>query len=185
MRERLERLRREVPPRDVPLERRPHHGDGVLLVDPSPFLPPEGRRPVDEHDAADVRLGRQLEGRPHARTEPRPRVGLAHGRHRDTLGEILLDRLEHGPEEIPLVPILMAEGPAGHAGPAHQLLHRGAGIAALGEQIPRRPDEPLLGLTGLLGLAVARLFAPAGCHGVPPSSTGREPRQAYSTYVTY
>ena len=84
-----------------------------------------------------------------------PRRRLGRCRQRDALAQLALDVLEHRPEEVPLVLVLMIEGAPRHAGPGDQVLGRRPREAALAEQVAGSRQEPLLGGARLLLLAAS------------------------------
>lgn len=117
-----------------------------MTVDPPPLLASEHRRTLEQHDPADCRLERSLEERPRAESELLGRIGRGGRGLRHSEPELLLDRLEDGPEEVALVGVLVIEGAARHAGARDQILRGRRGIAFFGEELGRDPDETLLGL---------------------------------------
>jgi hypothetical protein len=75
------------------------------------------------------------------RRESAPRRRLGGGRERDALAEVALDLLEHRPEEVLLVGVLMIEGAPRHAGTGDQILGGGSGKAALTEELAGRGQK--------------------------------------------
>ena len=96
----------------------------VAHADLAPGLPAEHRRAVEQHDALDLGLAAGLEPAERADAQHGERIGRAGGHRgaRGALGHLGLDLLEDGGEELALVGELVVEGPARHAGRAHDLL---------------------------------------------------------------
>ena len=134
-----------------------------------PCLPAEHRGPVEQHDPLHVGLGAGVEEGVAAHGEVLGRIGLGHRGLDELVGEVALNALEGGAEQVGLVLEVVVQGAAGDPRAPHDLLDADRRVAAPGEQRPRRRHE-----RGARGLGVLRLEALrlAGAQsGIPQSAS--------------
>ena len=112
-------------------------------ADLAPALPAQHRGCVQQHDPLHLGLGAGVQPGARAGAQPLDRVGRAGRRHHfaDAHADVLLDRLEHGGEQLGLVGELVVQGAARHARRAHDRLGAHAAEPVLGEQGPRGVDQ--------------------------------------------
>ncbi len=104
-------------------------------ADLPPALPAEHGRAVEEHDAADLGLDAGVEPGIGAGDEQGERiVSRGRGTASTAGGQVELDRLQHGGEQVGLVGELVVQGAAGDAGGLGDALGADVGVAVLGEQ---------------------------------------------------
>ncbi len=118
-----------------------HEAEPVGGVDLTPFLPSENRRRVEQHDAPHRRVQGGVEEGQTPETKVRHGIVSAHGGGGDVLGQLGLDRFDHGTEQSLLGSEMVSERAACHPGSLDDVLLPGAGEAALGEQVATRVEQ--------------------------------------------
>ena len=143
--------------------------EAVLLVDASPRLPAEHRRPIEQHDPGDLGIEAAVQERITARPEPLQwRLASAHARLRPN-GHLGLHDQEDRFEQRFLRPEVVVERAAGHARPGHDLLQGRDREPGIAEQGPSGIDQVQPSLSGVFG-------SPAGhskCSTGHPARDGR------------
>ncbi len=69
-----------------------------------------------------------------------PRVGPEE-EHGHLVGDLAVDLLEHGPEQVLLAPEVVVQRALGDAGPGHHLVDGGVRVAVRAEELPGGPDQ--------------------------------------------
>ena len=102
--------------------------------------PEDGGR-VEQHDAAHRRVQRGIEECQASEPEVRPGVVALHGGGGDVLGELDLDRFDHGTEQALLGREMVSERASRHPGALDDVLLARPGETPLGEQLAARVEQ--------------------------------------------
>ncbi len=126
----------------------------VALAYRAPTLPAEYSRTIQEHDLANLGPGAGVE--PGVDTGDQSGQRIVTGDAGDDVdqvgGEVDLDRLQHGSEQLGLVAELVVQRSPGHTGCLRDTFGADLCVAMFGEQLARCGDEGLSGRGRAVGL---------------------------------